>query len=1188
MKNIKILMLIVFCLFTLQSCRNSAEDKKKKAVELMTAQTLGLAYMEEFKLDKAETEFLKYIELAPKEKLGHANLGLVYLRMGKYNDAEKQLSKAIKIDSKDADVRLLLATVFQMNNEREKAISELKEALRFAPDHIKILYNLSELYSTESDEKLKKQRKKYMLQLADKAPENIVPQLIITELYINDEEFDKAIKQLEIIQKQFPDFPKEAINYFDETLAFLRKSDKKNASVQFMIFHNYMKVTSVYQAGITDLKGQTGSLIGFPIITYGQQRSLQNTEDQPLMDVIKFKEVSTSTGLSSASFFTDGENNEFQNSTHIETGDYDGDGDIDIYLGSYDPATSSYRNFLFNNNMGRFKDVADEVGIRHSGKESDAIFIDYNNDGFLDLYIVREDGDLLYKNEKNGSFKDVTNESEIGSKTGGNKALFFDIDQDGDLDLFETRPNSNLVFRNNGDGTFKEQADNMGLSGNGNNSRNAAFGDFDDDGDIDFFVVNDQPNNYLYSNQRQGVFKDIIENSGLENCIGNNSVAVGDYNNDGFLDIFITSVDGGNSGLFRNLGSGKFELIKNMKEIFLALKNIKVNDIRFFDFDNDGFLDIIIAGESKNKNERGLLLYHNDGINSFSDVSYLLPEKPKSGRQIALFDYNDDGDQDVIVAGTNGGIFLLRNDGGNINHYVDMKLVGLRTGSAKNNYFGIGAKVEMRSGDLYQTTVVTNQNIHFGLGNRTRADVIRIIWTNGVPQNVFLPGADQALIEEQTLKGSCPFLYTWNGDKYVFVKDIIWRSALGMPLGIMGGTTKYAFADASDDYIKIPGELLKPKNREYSIQVTSELWETIYIDKIQLAVIDHPDSTDIFVPEQFSPPPFPGFKIFQVNKKYFPISAKDSNGNDVLSFITKKDDKYVSGFNLEKFQGITEMHDLILDPGKISQSKNMFLFLNGWIFPTDASINVALSQSEILKLAFPVVQVINKSGKWQTVINNLGFPMGKDKTVIADLTGKFLSSDHRIRIRTNMEIYWDQIFFSDDNSNAPFISTTLNPVSAEIHYRGFSRTFKKGGRYGPHWFDYYDVDKNKRWRDLTGNYTRYGDVLPLLIESDNKYIISNAGDETSIKFDSQKLPKLKPGWKRDFLIHSVGWVKDGDMNTALGNTVLPLPFHGMRSYPPSETDLYPQSPELQKYLKEYNTRIVKMDDFRNSFVNMDY
>ena len=1182
MKNIYILIILVLLSSTLFNCKETAEDKRQKNIELMTTQTLGLAYLEEFKLDEAEKQFLKFIKLSPKEKLGYANLGLVYLRMGKFDKAEKQLFKAIKIDSKDADIKLLLATVYQMNDEREKAISVLEEALKSTPDHIKILYDLSELYSVDSDEESQKQRKNYLLQLVEKAPGNLVPRLNLTELFIHNRENDKAIEQLEIIQKQFPEFPKEAINYYDKTLSLLKKSDKEKAIIQFIIFHNHLKVTFPYQEGIMKLKGPGGSIIGFPLITYNQQISSQIVDNISFLDVIKFTEVATSAGLSIVPSFKDGENIEFRNSTHVETIDYDGDGDIDIYVGNYDPVSSSYKYYLFKNDMAMFKDVSKEVGIKHSGKETSAVFADYNNDGFLDLYIVKENGDILYHNAEKGVFKDVTGKAEIGSKTGGSKALFFDMDHDGDLDLFEARSNSNLVFRNNGDGTFLEQSKKMGLSGDEVNSSDVAFGDFDDDGDIDILVVNENASNILYSNQRQGIFKDITENSGLKNNNGSSSVAVGDYNNDGFLDLFITSLNGENCELYRNQGNGSFEVLNNTKEMFASLMGIKAYDAKFFDFDNDGFLDIVIAGKSKEKEGRGILLYHNEGNGKFTDVSKLLPETPRYGSQISLFDYNDDGDLDILIAGLNGGVFLLRNDGGNMNHYVNMKLVGLRTGSAKNNFFGIGAKVEMRAGDLYQTTVVTDPNIYFGLGNRSQVDIIRITWTNGVPQNILLPNADQSLIEAQTLKGSCPFLYTWNGDEYEFVKDITWRSALGMPLGIMGGTTKYAFADASDDYIKIPGEMLKPKNGKYSIQVTSELWETIYMDKIQLVAVDHPDSVDIFVPEQFSPPPFPGLDIYQVNEKYFPISAKDSYGNDLRHFIIEKDNKYISNFKPDKYQGVTEMHDLILDPGESGNNESLFLFMNGWIFPTDASINVAISQSDKLKVTSPIIQVINKKGKWETVISNLGFPMGKDKTVIADLSGKFLTNDHRIRIQTNMEIYWDQIFFSDNVSKNSVSLTVLDPVSADLHYRGVSREYKKGGRYGPHWFDYLDVDKNTKWRDLTGNYTRYGDVLPLLTDSDNKYIISNAGDETSVKFNATELPELKKGWKRDFLIHSIGWVKDGDINTALGNTVTPLPFHGMSSYPPSDKDQYPDDPELKKYNQEYNTRVVNMDDYRNS------
>ena len=1069
-----------------------------------------------------------------------------------------------------------------MNDERDKAISELKDALTFAPDHVKILYDLTELYAAANDEESQQQRKKFLLQLVEKAPANLVPQLNLTEIYIRNGETDKAIAQLEIIHKQFPEFPKEAIDYYNKTLSLLQKKDKETAIVQFTIFHNYLKVTSPYQAGIMDLKGPGGSLIGFPLITYDQQPASQSGENKSLLDVIKFTDATTSAGLNIVPVNTEDKNGDYKYSTHVEAADYDSDGDIDLYVGSYDQASSTYKHYLFNNEMGRFKDVSQEAGLKHSGKEASATFADYDNDGFLDLYIVKEGGDILYRNAGKGVFEDVTDKAQIGSKTGGNKALFFDMDHDGDLDLYETRSNSNLMFRNNSDGTFQEQAEKMGLSCKNANSRDAAFGDFDDDGDIDLFTANENSGNNLFSNQRQGFFKDITEESGLKSTGGSSAVAVGDYNNDGFLDLFVTSVNAGQHELNRNKGNGSFELVKNSKEMFSALQHVKACDAKFFDFDNDGFQDLIIAGESEEKGGRGIFLYHNDGKGNFENVSRLLPEEPKSGRQIALFDYNDDGDLDIVIAGLNGGITLLRNDGGNQNHYVTMKLVGLRAGSAKNNHFGIGAKVEVRSGDLYQSMVVTDPTVHFGLGNRSKADNIRITWTNGVPQNILSPGTDQALIEAQTLKGSCPFLFTWNGSEFVFVKDVMWRSALGMPLGIMGGNTAYAFPDASDDYIKIPGDILKPDKGLYSIQLTSELWETMFFDKVQLVAVDHPDSVDVFVPEQFSPPPFPGNKQFQVKEKHTPVSATDSQGNDVLSIITAKDDNYLSDFKPDKYQGVTEMHDLILDPGDVGKNKNLFMFLNGWIFPTDASINVALSQSANLKVIRPFVQVINSEGEWVTVIENLGFPMGKDKTVIADLTGKFLSGDHRIRIRTNMEIYWDYIFFSDNVSNAPVISTVLNPVSADLHYRGFSRTYRKGGRYGPHWFDYSDVDKNKKWRDLSGNYTRYGNVLALLTESDNKYVISNAGDETSIQFDSKVLPELRKGWKRDFLIHSVGWVKDGDINTALGSTVLPLPFHGMKSYPPSENDIYPQDADHQKYLKEYNTRVVTTDDFRNA------
>ena len=1173
---------VTICFIFLFGCRSSDEKNNQKALDLMSIKTLGLAYLEEFKLEDAEKEFEKFIDKAPDDKFGYANLGLTYLRMGKYPEAEKQLSKAKKLAPDDPDIRLILATVYEMDDRRDKAIAELSEALTFAPDHMKSLYDLSELYSSGNDTESQKQYARCLAKMVQVAPDNIVPRLNLTEVFIKNGETDNATEQLEIIRKQFPEFPGPSVEYYEKAISDLKRNDIENAILNFTVFNNFLKVTSPYQAGIMDLKGPGGSLIGFPLITFDEQAVLAFSEERSILDVITFTDATTSAGLDILPDNPPAGTPENNRGTHLAISDYDGDGDIDIYTGTYDKATSTYRHYLFKNDMGRFTDVSAEAGLNHSGSETSATFADLDNDGYQDLFIVRESGDILYRNTGKGTFEDVTEDAKIGSRTGGTNAIFFDLDHDGDLDLYEMRSTTNLQFRNNSDGTFLDQSEKMDKVAGDLITVDAAFGDFDEDEDVDLVIANKNHSDIFYSNQRMGVFKNETDNSGILSSGGSSSVSAGDYTNDGYLDLLFTSSEGGDHRLFRNMRTGSFERDNSVNEIFAITKQAIIHDACFIDFDNDGSLDIFMAGEAIEAGGRGLFLFHNNGIDSFTDVSHLLPAEINAGRQIAVFDYNDDGDLDIILAGVNGGIFLLRNDGGNSNHFIRMKLVGLRAGSAKNNHFGIGAKVEIRSGNLYQTMVVTDPNIHFGIGHRAVADVIRITWTNGVPQNIFFPGTDQALIEAQTLKGSCPFLYTWDGNEYTFVKDILWRSALGMPLGIMGGTTAYAFADASDDYLKIPGEMLKPEKGKYSIQLTSELWETIYLDRLHLVAVDHPDSVDIFIPEQFSPPPFPGYTVYTVGQKIQPVSATGNAGDDVLEFIKSKDDSFLADFVSAKYQGTTEMHDLVLDPGRISGSGNFYLFLNGWIFPTDASINYALSQSESLKVTPPLIQVINRKGEWETVIADLGFPQGKDKTVIADLSGIFLSSDHRIRIRTNMEIYWDYIFFSERLSEAPVNSSVMEPVSADLHYRGFSRSYRKGGRYGPHWFDYSDSEKEPKWRDLPGNYTRYGDVLPLITASDNKYIISNAGDEVTILFDEKNLPELKKGWKRDFLIRSVGWVKDGDMNTAFGSSVMPLPFHGMSSYPPSEKDKYPDDPELKKYHQEYNTRIVTRDGYLNA------
>ncbi|MEN8229562.1 MAG: FG-GAP-like repeat-containing protein [Bacteroidota bacterium] len=1147
---------------------------------LLSCQTLGLAYLEENELEKAETEFLKLIQLAPGEALGYANLGIVYMRMGDYDEAEEQLTTAARLNPDDPEIRLNLARIYQLANKEKASREELEKSLEIDPDQVQALFSLAESYQNQSDDYSVHQWEKYLQKIVETTPSNLVARLYLIEGLIRNGQVDEALKNLEQMERISPSFPDESRDYYDSTVQNLHLSNNEEALTSVLIFHNFMKLTNQYQTDIQQLKGTSPSRFGTPIITFSDSRPAFLMEGESLLDAIQFIDVSSSAGLDMLSVLSGSRTEKDHFTTHIASGDMDRDGDQDMYVAGYNPDEGKYSFYLLRNNMGRFEEISAEAGIRHEGNETEAIFADYDNDGFLDLYITKAEANLLYDNVSEGRFDEVSAKTGGGDKDIGNRLLFFDMDQEGDLDLLLMNQQSTKIYRNNGDKTFQDVTDQVEFGDHGRGGLDAVFGDLDDDGDVDLFIIKEKGIHEIYTNLRSGKFSDITKKCGLNNDGGSKAVDAGDYNNDGFLDLIIAA-DNGECSLFQNNGDGTFIPDLSSDESFSVLQGTHGHDVLMFDFDNDGFLDILFVGESKTVGGQGIYLFHNDGQGQFEDLSSLLPEDLHSGTQAIATDYNEDGDLDIIIAGIQGGIKLLRNDGGNANHHLKIQLIGLRRGSGKNNYFGIGAKVEMRAGELYQMKTVTQPNVHFGLGTHEKVDLVRILWTNGVPQNIFSPGSDQDLIEEQELKGSCPFLYTWDGEKYEFLKDMMWRSALGMPSGIMGGSITYAFANASEEYLKIPGEYLKATNKKYSLQVTAELWETMYIDKIRLMTIDHPDSVDIFVDERFTLPPFPKFNIYHVREKKSPRSVSDGAGLDLLSYITVKDHRYISNLRQGKYQGITEMHDLIIDLGEFNHKDDLHLFLNGWIFPTDASINAAMAQSGELSVKPPNLQVLNEKGHWETVIDNIGFPMGKNKTVVVNLSGKIPANDHRIRIQTNMEIYWDHIFYATGDLNGSNQLQSISPVWSDLHYRGFSEEYRKGGRYGPHWFDYKKVSGKTKWRDLTGNYTRYGDVNPLLMESDNQYIIMNAGDEVSIQFDADKLPGIPAGWKRDFLIYSVGWVKDGDLNTATGNSVKPLPFHGMHAYPHAAGDPYPTSPDLQRYIKEYNTREVSNLEFRN-------
>ena len=1176
----KILTLLIVFL-VINSCERKVKISQETFKQVVSHRNLGLAYLEENRLLDAVDEFRKLVEITPKEPLGYANLGYAYLNMsGGLEQSEAWLFKALKLAPAQSDIRFILAKVYELTAREQDAITTLENTIKKEPEHVLSLYQLALYYAGNQTSESQEKAIDYLALVVNIHPGNIVARLRLVELLLSNEKPTEAVHHMETIRQVLPRLADGSQKIFSQVLDLMRLGKGKQAIAPAIMFHNIMKPTSFYGASLNRLRGTSGPISGSPIYRFSRLAPPSRKEQNELPTALIFIDVTATSGLNIVSSTDNTMNSDNTPQTIMAYGDYDGDGDQDLFVSQWLIEQQTNKLYLFRNNNGTFSDIAADAGIMHPGRDLSAIFADYDNDGYLDLFITNSQANRLYRNAGNGSFVDVGVSAGVDTASGAMSAKFADFDMEGDLDLYLATSSNNKLYRNNLDGTFIDIGEEAGVNGQQVTSRDISFGDFDDDGDMDLFILNHRAPNRYYDNLRQGYFRDISEHTGLTNT-GSGSVVAGDYNNDGHLDLFITGLTGENHSLMRNQGDGTFQRDDESDKAFSQMGDFSGLDATFFDADNDGFLDLVIAGAAQNGGNRysGLWLLYNNGEGKYRNATELLPNNITATTQVEAVDYDNDGDLDLVLVGLQGKLRLLRNDGGNVNNYLIVQLSGLRTGSSKNNFFGIGSKVEVKSGDLYQMRVMTDPVAHFGLGNRDKADVVRVLWTNGVPQNRFHPERNQTIVETQILKGSCPWLFVWNGDEYEFATDVLWASALGMPLGIMSGEPVYAFPNSASEYFKIPGEKLIPQNEQYLLQFTTELWETPYLDRVKLLVVDHPDSIDIVVDGTFIPPPFPPFRIYTVAEKRQPLSAHDDWGNNVLGKILHADGNYVSNLTPSTYQGVTETHDLILDLGEMSSVDSVHLFLYGWLFPTDASINVNMSQSSAAGSIFPYLQVPDKDGKWKTVIENIGFPKGKNKTMVVDLTGCFLTNDYRLRIRTNMQIYWDQIYYAINVSSGSLSIAELYPLSADLHYRGFSK-LTKATPYSPSIPDYHSVYTGPKWRDLTGAYTRYGDVLSLLKESDSKYVIMNAGEEISITFDATSTKKLQKGWSRDFIFYNDGWLKDGDLNTARGQTVHPLPFHGMRSYPYSPGETYPEDEELITYIKTYNTRFVTTDSFR--------
>jgi hypothetical protein len=637
--------------------------------------------------------------------------------------------------------------------------------------------------------------------------------------------------------------------------------------------------------------------------------------------------------------------------------------------------------------------------------------------------------------------------------------------------------------------------------------------------------------------------------------------------------------------------------------------------VLLLDYDNDGVLDLAAAVGG------GVRVWRNLGPRwqDVTDVAVDVALRPQAGGRgsveaLAAGDLDRDGDIDLVTVSTSGAARLLRNDGGNRLASLTVRLTG-----KVSNMSGVGANVELRAGSLWQKLELTAASpqvapggLTFGLGRRSRADVVRVLWPSGVlqaetvEQTVAQAAALPAALEIAELDrkpSSCPLLYTWNGERFEFVTDFLG----GGEMGYLHAPGVRNVPDP-DEYVRIPGDRLVPRDGRLELRVTNELEETVFLDRLQLIAVTHPAGAAVFPAEGLTSPPFKPFGLY-VAPELRPVTrALGDRGEDVLEALRHTDRRFVEGFELEAIRGYAKPHTLTLDlsaparppaaPGPAPAGRTL-LVLTGWTDYAFSSDNVAAHQAG-LKLVPPSLQVRDARGQWQTVIGEIGIPVGRPQSVVVDLTGKFLSASREVRIVTTMRIYWDQAavdtsgraeFVTDEEGSGGFFGaigenlsrplsprraltlTRLEASAADLWWRGFSAEIHQNG-LGPLAYDYERVSTETPWKLMPGRYTREGDVRELVGAVDDMFVVSRPGDELRLSFDAARIPPTTAGSSLTYLLYAHGYSKEMDLSSASPDHVAPLPFRGMSRYPYAAPERYPDTPAHRRYLETYNTRVV--------------
>jgi Tfp pilus assembly protein PilF len=842
--------------------------------------------------------------------------------------------------------------------------------------------------------------------------------------------------------------------------------------------------------------------------------------------------------------------------------DLDRDGDLDLV------ALCGERLRILTNTGGAFA-VHAEIGFSGTAPRLSAAG-DFDNDGATDLFIAGEPTHRLVMQAPDGTFADRTAEMLIPPTTGAAQAMAVaDLDHDGDLDVLV---GSGVQFlRNNGNRTFTDATVAAGFAAATKPVGAIVATDFDDRRDVDVLVVSAGAAPVLYRNLRDGRFRDVAADVGLSRAEAYTAIAIGDINKDLWPDLFLGRQD--SPGLFAvSRSADRVDIVEGPDETAEATAAMLA------DYDRDGLLDLIVVTPGGPRAWRQI----GEGWLDVSEHVFP-PALRQSGDRLvslAIGDLDGDADADLVVRHASGRLRVLRSDDSEGNRSVPVRLA-----ARVSNRSAIGAKIDVRAGALRQRLEVIRSapsvapaDLVFGLGRRPAADVVRVLWPAGILQAEIAPGEPLLITELDRKPSSCPYLYTWNGSHFEFVTDFLGGGEMGLwlpPQPSQHAGDRALFQPPTwsqpdaDEYVRIRQDQLRPLNGSYEIRVTNELEEATFIDRLELVAIDHGRGVSVYPDEGLTATP-KAFRLFTVADRRPPVRAVDDHGHDVVDAVSSVDRRYPDDFPLSHIRGYAETHSLTLDFGAGSDPD--VLLLTGWTDYAFSSDNVAAYQAGI-GMRPPSLQVKDGAGVWRTVIEDMGFPVGRPQTMTVDVSGRFLSSSRDVRIVTNMRIYWDQIL-AGRVEPSPVRLTRRRPDAADHRRRGFSAAVSPDGR-DPVGFDYTRVSATAPWKVPAGAYTREGDVGPLVVETDNHFVVSMPGDQLALSWNVNAFPPLAADQTRTFLLHAVGFSKEMNPRSATPDRLEPLPFHGMARYPYDSADAAPSTPAHRDYLRFYQTRVVK-------------